>query len=162
MFVAQVPPPDHRRRDDAEGHWVETLLAYDNDDSRAVFLRCCLSRMPGLRTDGFEFWFDIYVVSDNEDREPFGIQDGRRSHPFIPAEIRALVLDYVGEALEALVVELKPAAIYRVAKSARLPAKAMRKHQLVERFLERLGYAQAETGFDPAGRQFWLMASRDS
>jgi len=72
------------------------------------------------------------------------------------------VLDYVGEALEILVAERKPAAIYRVAKSADLSVKAMRKHERVAQVLARLGYAIAETGLDPAGRPFWLMAGHYS
>lgn len=157
MFEPKVPPPIHRRRDDAEGHWIEILLAYDSADARAAFLRCCLAPLPEAGTGGFEFWFDIYVVSDNEDREPFGVQDGRYARPYVPDTIRPLVLDYVLEGLESLVAEFSPRSIYRVTKSAGLPAKAMEKHDRIGACLEHLGYEAIETGLDPANRAYWLM-----
>jgi hypothetical protein len=160
MFEAKIPPPIPHRRDDAEGHWIETLVAYDPGDSRAAFLRCCLAPIPEADPGCFEFWFDIYVVSDNEDREPFGVQDGRHARPFVPGEIRRLVLDCVVDALVSLVEEVGPRSIYRVAKSAGLPDKAMAKHYRIAAALERLGYRIVESGTDPAKRTYWL-ASRN-
>jgi hypothetical protein len=157
MFEAKVPPPTYQRRDDAEGHWVETLLAYDSGDARAVYLRSALAPMPEAAMRCFEFTFDIYVVSGSADREPFGVQDGRQSRPFLPAAIRPLVLEYVLDGLEMLIDDVGPKAIYRVTKSSELPEKAMKKHDLITERLARLGYAVTETGADPAYRTYWLM-----
>lgn len=157
MFEAKIPPPNFRRLDDDEGHWVETLVAYDAIEARAVFLRSCFSPLPGRPVGYFEFWFEILVVSNDDDREPFSVQDGRRSRGFVPDAVRRDVLECVCAGLEILVRDIRPVAIYRVVKSAGMPLKAMRKHEIVTDVLMNMGYRISRTGLDPARRTFWLM-----
>jgi len=138
---------------------VVVLLSFDEMEGKSVFLRTCLSPVNDQGRSFHEFWFDIYVVYD-DGRSPASIQNGQFTKLLIPEGLRPHVVSFVAESTRRLVDEVNPGEIYCVVKSAAMPNKAMRKHLILTKELENMGYFVSEKGLDSANRECCFLRRR--
>jgi hypothetical protein len=144
--------------EEADGHFVATVAVSETGDgSVLVTLDCWLYRIPD--TDSFEFVFEFAVTSPDGTIEEYSTQNREIVLNLVMPETRPHILPTVCNALEALVEEVHPSAIYRVTKSRNLPEKALIKHNLITSTLQSMGYEIAESGTDRLRRRFWVMRS---
>jgi len=109
-----------------------------------------------------EIAFEIEVISLDGATESFATQDRNDAAGFIPAEARAKIIDAVAEGYRRLVDLIRPRYIFRVTKASVSIVKAKRKHDVLTRCLEAVGYSVIQAGIDQFGRGFWLMERQDS
>lgn len=128
------------------------------DGCRRVALLCGMDEIDLGGVIVFEFSFSIAVVADDDTYEPFETQDRNVASPYIPADARPLIMPLVCSALEALVLHVRPAHVYRVAKDRSAASeKALRKHHMLTSKLQSLGYGISDQGTDRHGRRFCTM-----
>jgi hypothetical protein len=152
--------PNFERQSKENGdELVLTLISLDEAVGRSVFLRTGLSPIKYEGNFFHELWFDIFLVYD-DDRATESIQNGLFTKQLLDEDVRWLILMSLKDAVKILVTEIEPIEIFRVAKAADLPEKAMRKHYLVTGCLENLGYYVLDSGFDASNRPSWRMRRR--
>ncbi|WP_238513365.1 hypothetical protein [Xanthobacter oligotrophicus] len=105
-----------------------------------------------------EFSFSITCTPLDGGELPFSTQDPQTARRYIPASIRPLVMPIVVQSCTVLIQRVRPRSLYRVTKMRRPTTKALVKHQLITSRLRELGYTLYESGTDPYGRTYWLMA----
>jgi hypothetical protein len=151
------PPATLTIRQDGADSIIVVPLARCDDTQRLVTVQTKLLWAENGGAVFFECVFEIVVISLDDTRETFATQEREAAKPFIPDEIRPLVMDIVLRCYQRLLTHVKPGLIYRVTKESRPSEKALAKHVRLTNWLEYLGYRVLETGTDALGRTFWWM-----
>jgi hypothetical protein len=149
------------RRDDVN-YYTTANIAFCKETSRFVTLECELTYVTNSCDKPKSFWFHEFAFSircsDFLTNQAYDIQDRNIARNHIPDTAVKFVMPLVLTSLDIMIRKVKPISIYRVAKTAHLPEKAMRKHNLITQKLLDMSYSMFEQGTDDFDRPFWLMA----
>ena len=160
--LLEGPPFQIEVEEVEDGFAVMVALSCNQADQRIVSVETALEFTSIETEEVWEISFSIVVVSGDDSFEPFQTQDRDMAAPYIPAQIRPMVMPVVCESASALVKSRLPPAIYLVAKIDNLPEKAMSKYYMLIQALDAAGYALDRDGTDWAGRRFWLLRKKPS
>lgn len=133
-------------------------VAFCSESSCTVLCRAHLIPCPDLEPGCWEFVFDIYVQWMDGSQEALKTMDRTMAAPYIPDDVRGLIMPLVCTALEMLVETCRPETVFRVTKGRNLPDKALIKHYMLSNTLEQLGFSAVENGTDRADRTYSLMS----
>lgn len=130
---------------------------------RIVSIECALSYTTNSHARPVNSWFhefsfSIGCASLSDEEPPFFTQDRNIASQYIPPAMRPLIMPVVLECCTALILRVRPRALYRVTKMRRPTPAALEKHHRLTARLRELGYSIYETGTDPFDRMFWVMA----
>jgi hypothetical protein len=104
----------------------------------------------------YEFSFCITVTPYPDDSDEITeLWTPQAAAPYIPPEIRSLILPIVSECYRAM-ARLIGRPIYRVCYGA--TAEVPHRNEVLTNALQNEGYTIEETGTDELGRTFWMMA----
>lgn len=142
---------------DEDGRMVLVVLAENQETTQVCSVKISLSRTIFEENEVWEFAFSIVVFALDESCEAFETQERELAREFIPDGIKGIVMDVVIEALNALLEDIGPDAIYWVTKDIDPHENALKKHHLIREVLERCGYNVAQEGTDKFRRRFWVM-----
>lgn len=157
MFISSFPFPPVCVQDGEDiSKLVAVEIAHEDNGDRVVSV---VSELHfDSNEDFWEFEFSIAVVSAFGTCEPFETQDREMAKPFIPDDVRGLVMGVVSDSLRALLGTVQPPLIYRVTKEPGPDENALLKHHILTQVLENAGYYTVEQGTDLFGRCYWVMA----
>lgn len=158
------PCSDFEVESDDEGFLIAIPIAESDDGMRVVSLDCrmdVIDGFNGFHVRTFEFSFSVTCVSFDDSELRFTTQDRAIAQEFIPSSSRPHIMPTLLEALKELVGSANPRTIYRVIKHPNLPAKALKKHQLITHTLEDMAYTITDEGTDSCGRPFYVMTLMD-
>jgi hypothetical protein len=153
VVTHHVVEADH----DQPGHVVTVPISWCDVTHRLCSLEARLSPFTYQSEPMAEFEFSIVVASADGSEPPFMTQDRFVAAPYIPDAARPFIMLTTCHALRALVLDVRPDRIYRVAKEIGAHGKALKKHELLTDELLGLGYMLIDAGTDRIGRPYWLM-----
>ena len=154
-----MPPPKLSLQFGADKRhcFVDVRIARSANGNIDIFLRSELLQGAFEGEILHEFAFSILVVGDENGEPPFETQMREIATRYIPPEIRRDIMPIVCDSLAMLLSFVNPRRLYRVTKSAGLPAKALAKHEMLSQACVKAGYRIVDSGIDPMGRNYWDM-----
>lgn len=160
--IEQVPDAIDIEEDNCSYSTV-VPIAHCVDTGRIVSVDCTLDYTTNIHSQPLSGWFhefsfSITCASLEVGGNVFSTQDRNIAKNYIPEQIRGLVMPIVLESCAALIMRVRPRALYRVTKMRRPTPRALAKHDLITVRLRDLGYSLYESGTDAFGRTFWVMA----
>lgn len=137
---------------------VTIPLAASEDGYRWVAAEARLWPCHWRGVDCHEFKFAV-IYFDDSDGEPAVIFDRNMAFGYV-GSVRHLVMPCVCAAAKALIEAVQPDVIYRATYFCRPPEKSLKKHHMVTKAIEDMGYHVAQSEMDGHGRVFWVMIGR--
>ncbi len=142
--------------DDA-GSRIVALPVMHGADGFLLSLSCGLHPVTISDRSFHEFVFSVLIDWPDGDHLPMETQDRSIVTHYLPAGLRAPMLDAVLQSCAVLLADVEPRWIYRVTKHRNMPAKAMRKHDRITETMLSCGYGLLNEGLDPFARRFWIL-----
>jgi hypothetical protein len=103
--------------------------------------------------------FQIEVISLDGRWQSFETDRRDVAKPYIPDELRPLVIEIVKDSYIRLIREIEPNTIYPKTTMTGFLPKAMAKHESLTAAIENEGYDIIDADNDRDGRWYWLMKS---